>query len=786
MAQIKVSDQITLKSIVVSAAPLAKPIEVATNHLVVIDCSGSMAWELPKIRDQLKKKLPKLLGPKDTISIVWFSGRGQCGVLLEAEPVATLTDLSMVNQAIDRWLKPLGMTGFKEPLQEVAKVIERIRVKLPNTVFSLFFMSDGCDNQWPRGEILKAVEAVSGSLASATFVEYGYYADRPLLTAMAQSAGGQLIFAQGFDTYEPTFEAAMGKKSTGAPKIEVQLSEIPVGGFVFTLRDGDLVTYGVESYGDLLVAGIGCYAAHVPADTREFWYITEDSHKYEEKLSNSSTEDVIAAAYAAVSLYSVRMNSDLVLSLLKAIGDVDFIERFATCFGKQRYSEFMDSAKAAAFNPSLRYTKGYDPTKVPAEDAYTILDLLRLLSSDDNNHILMDHPDFRYSKIGRGRIDADEILTPDEQAKVDEINGKLAKTKKASDIKALQAELAAIMDSKKGALVFIANPAPEGYSISSLVYNETRPNVSIGVRKTGTVDLSGRLPEGPDFVKVPKVFPTFIFRNYAIIKDGLVNVEVLPVRVTKATADELAKVLPPEAKPTNISMSGNFVVGVINLKALPVINRKMVASVSARELFTRQFELVQTKAAQKVYKDYLDDRFPKKASAKDKAEYGEVAAKWLLEQGFGYNGYAPPHTTQVESTDVYMGKELEVSVPGYKTLPKVSEVRNRIASKKKQTTPGALMSPYVEEVEKYIASDEYTKAGDKDAAFKAWIEAKAKGSVQKARQLMYQMACTKFSIVVGQIWPKEFSSLDESSMTVKLGGQDIECKIEMREVAIKI
>jgi len=775
MTQIKISDQITLKSTVVSTAPPAKPIEVATNHLVVIDCSGSMSWELPKIRDQLKKKLPKLLGPRDTISIIWFSGRGQCGVLLEAEPVATLTDLSMVNQAIDRWLNPIGMTGFKEPLQEVAKVIERIKAKLSGTVFSLFFMSDGCDNQWPRGEILKAVEVVSGSLASATFVEYGYYADRPLLTAMAQTAGGQLIFAQGFDTYEPTFEAAMGKKSTGASKIKVKVPEIPIGGFIFTLRDGDLVTYGVENH-----------TAHVPEDTREFWYVVEDPHSYQDKLNNSSTADVIAAAYAAISLYSVRMNSDLVLSLLKALGDVDFIERFATCFGKEKYSEFMDSAKVAAFDPSLRYTKGYDPTKVPAEDAYTILDLLRLLSSDDKNHILMDHPSFKYSKIGRSRIDADEILTAEEQAQVDAINEKVAKTKKASEIKALQAELSAILDSKKGALVFKANPAPEGYSISSLVYNESRPNVSIGVRKTGTIDLSDRIPDGPDYAKIPKVIPTFIFRNYAIIKDGLVNVEVLPVRVTKDTAAKLAEVLPQEAKPTNITMSGDFVTGVINLKALPIINRKMISSVSAKELFTRQFELIQTKAAQKVYGDYLKDRFPKTASAKDEAAYGDVAAKWLLEQGFGYNGYAPPHTTQAESTDVYMGKELEVSVPGYKTLPKVSEVRDRIASKKKQTTPGALMAPYVEEVEKYLKSDEYTKAGDKDAAFKAWIEAKSKDSVQKARQLMYQMACTKFSIVVGQIWPKEFSSLDETTLTVKLGGQDIECKVEMREVAIKI
>ena len=777
MAEIKVSDRITLKSTTVSAAPQAKSVDVATNHIAVIDCSGSMSWELPKIREQLKKKLPKLLGPKDTISIIWFSGRGQCGVLLKAEPVATLTDLSLVNQAIDRWLNPIGMTGFKEPLMEVSKLITEIKGKIPGSIFSLFFMSDGCDNQWSRQDILKTVEETAGGLAAATFVEYGYYADRPLLTAMAEKSGGQLLFAANFDSYQPTFEASLGKKLSGAPKVEVRIPEKPINGFVFTLKDGELTTYGVEDF-----------KASLPEDTREFWYLAEDPHPYKDKLNNKSSEEALAASYAAISLYSVRMNSDVVLALLKGVGDVYLIERFACCFGKQLYSSFMDYAKEATVKKDLRYTKGYDPTKVPADDAYTILDLLRLLASEDDNHVLLDHPSFKYNQIGRSRIDADEVMTPEEQAKVDEINAKMAKPKiKASDLKKLQEELAAILGSKKEALKFEADKAPDGYSISNLVYNENRPNVSINLKMPGIVDLSARLPEGPEYVKIPKVLSTFVYRNRTIIKDGLVNVEVLPVRVTQETAKKLAELLPAEAKPSNISMAGNFVTGVIDLRALPVINRKMVSSVSARELFELQYQLLCTKADQKVYKEYLDSRFPKKASAKDEEKYGVEGAKWLLEQGFNYNGYAPPHTTQAEATDEYMGKQLDVVIPGFKSsLPKVSDVRDRFASKKKQTSLGALMAPAVEEVEKYLASDEYTKAVNKDVAFKAWIEAKAKASIQKARQFMYQMACIKFSVIVGQVWFREFSSLDENTLTVNLGGQDVACEVKMTEIAIKI
>ena len=267
MTSYKVADALFLvKQEVRSKKKVTKSTEVATNHIVVIDCSGSMSWDLPKIREQLKKKLPKLLGQRDTISIIWFSGRGQFGTLLEAEPVATLTDLQSINQAIDRWLRPVCLTGFKEPLQEAKAVVERIGKKRSDSVFSLFFMSDGHDNQWGRQEIIQATEEVAGGLAAATFVEYGYYADRPLLTKMAECAGGSLIFNEDFDRYAPTFEAAMGKTISGAPRKEVTLGGDPIEGFVFALSDGDLIVYGVE--GDSVA---------VPEDIAEVWYMSPSS-----------------------------------------------------------------------------------------------------------------------------------------------------------------------------------------------------------------------------------------------------------------------------------------------------------------------------------------------------------------------------------------------------------------------------------------------------------------------------------------------------------------------------
>src|SRR5271157_6625386 len=182
----KINDQLFLTRLALSKSKtVVKAIERPVSHVLVLDVSGSMAGVLPSMREQLKKKLPKLLSEQDIISIIWFSGKDQFGILLEAEPVATLKDLNTVNAAIDRWLKPICLTGFLQPINEAFALVNKIAKSHPNHISSLFFLTDGHDNVSSRPEILKALELNAGKFASSTFVEFGYYADRNLLTQMA-------------------------------------------------------------------------------------------------------------------------------------------------------------------------------------------------------------------------------------------------------------------------------------------------------------------------------------------------------------------------------------------------------------------------------------------------------------------------------------------------------------------------------------------------------------------------------------------------------------------------
>lgn len=183
--------------------------------------------------------------------------------------------------------------------------------------------------------------------------------------------------------------------------------------------------------------------------------------------------------------------------------------------------------------------------------------------------------------------------------------------------------------------------------------------------------------------------------------------------------------------------------------------------------------------------NYHKELLPAKKSSSFASLYGDDGAEWLKEQGItDYSGFGPK-TVQAEATDFYMGKELKVSLKGLSKLPSLKEAKEQIA-KKRLNAGGTLMEPTIRLVEGFLASEFYLKAADKDRALEAWLDGQTKAAKANARRLLFQVAQTTFSLIVGQVWFEEFSSLDENSLTLEIEGSKIDCKAEMREIEIKI
>lgn len=774
------------------------------NHIAIIDCSGSMVGDLPKIREQLKRRLPSILNNGDTFTLIWFSGRGEWGTLLEMEEIAGLKDLQDVHKVIDRWLRPVGLTGFKEPLAAALALAERCeKFSYP---IALFFMTDGQDNQWPRAEILKLTAELKGRIASATFVEYGPYADRPMLAAMAQSAGGRHLVADDFGQYEPIFADAIQRSVNASPRVEVKIAMPPVGQLVFAITDGGIVTFAAEDVVTLDAWNV--QSACVDAGIDSVFYLTDVKPLQGVRGNHHSLQ---TAAYAAMSIFALHARPDIIYPLLKETGDVRLINSFPTCFGKQRYSRFSADAKECAVDPAWRLRQGHDPNLVPKEDAFTILRLLEILQSDPTTRICLDHPAFEYSRISRRRVDADEVLTADERTRIAELSAQMEYARGRLDFRKIQGQISEILNRKRDALKFEADPTPDGYPIAGLVFHETRPNVSILVQKQGVVDLTSRFETMPpggkaaverraDVWAVPgfrSYFRTHIWRSYSIVADGLVHVRRLPVKISRKVWDQLAT--------ADVAMEpAEDGVTVIDLYDLPLLNRSMVRDVSLRDAIRLEYALIRLRAHQKVFKAVLVGRFPGGELSKIFAErFGEDGAAWLKKQGLTENGFAPPHTVSAESIDYITGRELEIKLSGFSKLPTVKSVQEKIAkiaaydsapvgehkakpfssltSKRPVLNgPEALMAEALEDI------DRESRATGNRGEFQSWLLTRTQDVIKETRALLLMAARMKWAITVGQGWFNEFKTFTENTLEVEIQGVSVKGTADLREIEIKI
>jgi hypothetical protein len=174
-------------------------------------------------------------------------------------------------------------------------------------------------------------------------------------------------------------------------------------------------------------------------------------------------------------------NDELVWRCLEALGDVNLIRSYQNAFTKQELSEFEILVQNAVLDKTQRFVGGKDTNAVPDKNANTVIDLLSALSEEKANASLdTDSDHWNYNKIGRSSETIEELP-------------KFVKSKLAAKV-----------------------------SMKDIVFNSERPNISIRTNQQGSV----KLPENT--VGLESV-PSFITRNYTVIRDGIKNVKQLPV-----------------------------------------------------------------------------------------------------------------------------------------------------------------------------------------------------------------------------------------------------------------
>jgi len=725
-----------------------------TNHIFVVDVSGSMYHELPLIRTQLKNKLSNIMKEGDTISIVWFSGGRDAGILKEEVEVKSLKTLSDLNDAIDKWLRPVGLTAFLKPLQLVKELIGRIQNNRPDSVFSMIFLTDGYNNDCPWNEVISTLKGMENDIASSTFVEYGYYADSRRLTEMASVIGGEKISCDGFDDFEPLFDAKISSSARGGKKTVVEITDAYLYDFAFSVGNGSVLLYNITD-GKILVG----------SDVKEIYFFSSNA------IGNTGT-GTDTSLYAAIYVLSDKLLNDDAEKIFYALGDQHHYKMLVNAFGKQKLNSFKTAIKECVADTAKRFPDGgrVQIQAVP-DDAYCLMNLIDDLGNAEDCLFYPNHESFVYNRIGRKKVAVGSTITEADKKR-------LAEAKDVAELTKITAELA----ENKVDVKFVNSNPERGYALTDLVWNESRANLSVRIYIEGEAVL----PENS--FGIDKV-GSFKYNTFTLIKDGIVNIKELPVSYSD---DLVAHLFENGVKyelwrsPVPVESTEDTKI-IIDLTSLPLVNKSMVKSISAMELAKQQWELVKLQGDKKVYDYYKKQLFPK--TSKGFVELlGQEAADWLKEIGVtDFNGFAPK-VTSAEATDFYMSVVLDTKIKGLSSLPKVDDVVKKIESGAVLKISEYVMADAIKKYQAQLASDMYLSLSEEQqkGVLKTYLETKSAILNKQRRKILQEIAQIKFSLILSKKWFTEFKNFDENQLAVNFDGQDLNFTFDLSEKEEKI
>ena len=479
--------------------------------------------------------------------------------------------------------------------------------------------------------------------------------------------------------------------------------------------------------------------------------------------------ELTQAAYAAMFAFSRKSDYSTISEILRNVGDAYLIKKKANTFGTQKINELEADFLAEANDRASMYIDGYDPNLEPAEDAYCVMDMLDDLMEHDENLWYPLNENFTYQRIGRKAVLAGNKPSKDEKENLKLL---IEQNKTEEALKKLQE-----LNAEPEALKFEYSDKEKGHPIHNLVWNKSRANLSVQVMFDGTVEL----PKNA-FSKLPAIFPTKRFRNFTIIKDGIINTYRLPVSLARDTFDKLQKngLLQGEVFEENK-------VYVLDYSSLPVINQKMVKETSAKELFENQFKLVKVQARNTVF-NHLKKAYFDNVSIDFAAQYGEEAAAWLKEIGITPNGYAPKVTLEPPTEEAVVNT-LSVKIDKM-TIPNTKKDFEAIMTKMDKglglTAREKLLEGPINEFKAFEKLSDGVSDAAKKTLLETWLTEKSKEIRKEKIRLMNDISRTQFVTIVGKAWFSDLDGREEKEMELMIEGEERKFTIEDKMETIKV
>lgn len=481
--------------------------------------------------------------------------------------------------------------------------------------------------------------------------------------------------------YNKGFMVQMAQAANGTLVHASQPKDIRASIADFIENADPMVVINLRTNEAFYTTGGGVYKAKaeenkvfVPSSAREVYYLSSDGEMDEE------------AAYGYAYLLMTEAKQDEAIEMLGKVGDVALIDKVSKAFTNEEYGEAQNALLSAALFSNERFKGGKNLNYLPDPNAYCLLDLLNDLNQE-GVYFLPRSEHFKYNRIGAKRY------------------------------------------TKDGYAKFIEDDEQKS-PFTTLVWHGSQANVSLSATIKGTVDL------GPQaaLYGLPNPYPCVQIRNYALVKDGVLNIKELPV------------VVPPDVAKGIAGPSAQYLgddTYVIDLSSLPIINRTIAneAVGSVGEYLSYAEQELMLEGAYKVYRHFYNLLNPNKVKDGELTEQQQV---FLKDKGIVNGIYSPP-SEPADFEDVYLAKEVVIAKKGYSSFPSVEKVMTG----GKLNGPGAVMYGFIPDA---------LKMGVKE------LEAKVKEVKDRLKAVREPMYKARFAIIVGNKWFTDLTERDGATV----------------------
>jgi hypothetical protein len=644
------------------APPKDKKIFQNRIHFIqILDRSGSMSAHIDKLIDNVKNTID-IMEDNDLLSVIWFSGPGQCKVLLKG---ASPKEQNLRKQ-LDTLKSTIGTTCFSESLGEAKEIIKDLGDLCDNFVVSLF--TDGQPVvPWREEEeetrSKNIVSEIADKILSFNTIGYGGYYNINFLKELASlSKFGRHAHSTKITEYLPIFKHNL-KSVEDITNIMFYISCENSSILYLTnntskLAKDSLNTNILSRYSNKF------YIIHPSNDEFQF-QVNGESYETSKIKRRITEKDMANLLYALSYEEYYKGNTGEAIDILEKLAKDKYLVKLTLdAFTAKERQKATDTLFIAAHNRKiktapkkwsvLRLMEGpiIDEELIPA--GVCVMDLLEVFERNGDRFIPLGSD--KYKRIGKRVVDNYNAFKSDKDHKL-------------------------------------------SASFKDLVFTKEKLNISIRYEIPGFVTINPRQAKADGFSS--NVFNAKIYREQTIVKDGDINIEKFQVLVTGDTLKYLEKFnsynfykiveqhVYPYKECTLID---------IDLSKLPVINRNFVLkSDSLDYILDTYYKQRVAECRQKAVKYFIDLQSKNIYYSCNTSNYTKAQLELLKSFGLDASGiYSGIDNKPVSpGADEYECKFFEFGLKGFSNLPKVEDVINKMENKKKLNAPETVMSEFI-------------------------------------------------------------------------------------------